>query len=285
MDIEHLVVELGGVASREQLVATLGRRTLERAVAEGRLYRVARGRYVLDTRPVAAAAVRAGGTVSHRSAALLHGWKVLTPPARPEITVPRHRTLGDRGKGAHLVWSDVGADTVTVGRVRVTTPLRTAVDCLRRFPGAEGLAVADQALRAGVTPEELVAAAEASPRTGRTRTVALAQRADTRHDNPFETALACIAAEVPGLSVEPQVQIGRARVDLADVRLRLVLEAESWAYHGGRDAFDRDVHRYTVLTRDGWTVLRFTWQQVLHQPAWVAGVLADTVARLARLAG
>jgi very-short-patch-repair endonuclease len=71
--------------------------------------------------------------------------------------------------------------------------------------------------------------------------------------------------------VATQVRIDDAagwigRVDLADLRLRLVLEADSMEYHGERSAQDRDCARYTRLTTSGWLVLRFTWEQVMHRP-------------------
>ncbi|MDQ2851033.1 MAG: endonuclease domain-containing protein, partial [Actinomycetota bacterium] len=79
---------------------------------------------------------------------------------------------------------------------------------------------------------------------------------------------------VDGLCVHPQFSIETpsqwARVDLADLALRIVIEAEGYETHGTRGGFDNDCARYTALTADGWLVLRFTWTQVMHRPTWVA---------------
>ena len=61
--------------------------------------------------------------------------------------------------------------------------------------------------------------------------------------------------------------------DLVDVRRRLVLEADSWTWHADRDAHDRDRWRYNALVLAGWTVLRFTWEQVMRRPAAVRRAL------------
>jgi very-short-patch-repair endonuclease len=70
-----------------------------------------------------------------------------------------------------------------------------------------------------------------------------------------------VAADVPGLHLVPKVTIGGEDVigtpDLVDVGHGIVVEAESWRYHGGRAEFDRDVRRYTAMARAGWIVLRF----------------------------
>jgi len=49
----------------------------------------------------------------------------------------------------------------------------------------------------------------------------------------------------------------------------LVLEADSWEFHSGRDAYARDCRRYTLLVVHGWTVLRFTWRQVMYDSDFV----------------
>ncbi len=108
--------------------------------------------------------------------------------------------------------------------------------------------------------------------------------------NPFESALRAIALGVPGLDVRCQVRIDDdrgwvGRVDLADLTLRIVIEADSMQYHGEREAMDRDVQRYTRLVCDGWLVLRFTWYQVLTRPQWVAQMLAKAVAQRASPVG
>ena len=85
--------------------------------------------------------------------------------------------------------------------------------------------------------------------------------------------------EVGGLDVVPQWPVeARGRTwhpDLVDVRRRLAIEADSWEFHTGRDEHSRDCVRYTALSVTGWTVLRFTWEQVMLSPAYVRDVLRE----------
>ena len=91
--------------------------------------------------------------------------------------------------------------------------------------------------------------------------------------------LRAIAIEA-GLSAEPQaaIRLGDDEVvhpDVVDTGRRLVLEADSWEFHTGKDAHARDCRRYTLLVVHGWTVLRFTWHQVMHDPHFVRWCLVS----------
>jgi len=131
--------------------------------------------------------------------------------------------------------------------------------------------------------QALSAGAAASPRTGRAKALRVAKAADARAANPFESALRACCHEVSGLQVEPQVLIADVhghvvgRVDLAEVTLGLVVEGESWEFHGDRKQFADDVRRYTALVRAGWTVARFMWEDVIHRPEVVVAALTDVV--------
>ena len=49
-------------------------------------------------------------------------------------------------------------------------------------------------------------------------------------------------------------------------------------HHGGPEAFRADVRRYTDFACLGWVVVRFLWEQVMHQPHLVHAALAEVVA-------
>jgi very-short-patch-repair endonuclease len=66
-------------------------------------------------------------------------------------------------------------------------------------------------------------------------------------------------------------------VDLGDPRCRVALEADSFEHHGTRRALRDDCRRYDELVRVGWTVLRFAWEHVVLDPAWVRAVVGDVV--------
>lgn len=161
---------------------------------------------------------------------------------------------------------------------QATSPLRTVLDCAARLPFDEALTIADSALRAGaICYEELLLASARQPKRHRAKCLAVAEAADGRAANPFESVLRAIALDIPGLAVEPQHWIGERRVDLADPRLGLVIEADSFEFHGERRQLKRDCERYNALTAEGWVVVRFAWEHVMFEPDYVRAVLVRAV--------
>jgi len=131
------------------------------------------------------------------------------------------------------------------------------LDCARKLPFDEALCVADSALRDGaVTASELREEAARLRGRGAKQARRVAAYADGRVANPFESVLRAIA-----------------------------IEADSWTWHRDQQTHGRDCGRHTAPAVAGWIVLRFTWEQVMHSPAYVAAVLADVVdTRTAQLA-
>ncbi|GCD90741.1 DUF559 domain-containing protein [Nocardioides sp. LS1] len=268
MDPVGALERLGGIATTERLLRLTTPARLRAAWLAGTVVRLRRGIYALPgaERAIAAAA-RFGGIVSHLSAAQLHGWEVAFPPTCPWVTVPRNREVRER-RGSLVFWADLDDE-----RRPVTTPLRTVLDCGRRLAPGPALAVADSALRhRAVDRDELEVAAAGVRGKGAAKVRWIAAHADGRAFNPFESMLRELALRA-GLDVVPQQPVGlpgrTVHPDLVDLRRRLVIEADSWEFHTGREAHDRDCRRYDELVLAGWTVLRFTWRQVMHDPDWV----------------
>ncbi len=282
MRVDQVLYRMGGVASRRALLRVVERREVDAALRRADIVRDARGRYALPIADEARrAANRLSGVVSHRSAALLHGWEVKTVPDSPDVMVraKRHLTQEQR-KGVEPHWSDLDPGEVQHG---VTTVERTLVDCLRSLPFDEALAIADSALRhRSITKARLVVlAAGLRGRAARTRRVA--RGATPLAANPFESVARAISLGVPGLDLKAQVVIrdhtGRGRADLVDRGRRLVVECESHSWHSRRGALRRDCRRYTKLVLLGWRVLRFAWEDVMFHPDYVRTCL-ETVAAL-----
>lgn len=228
-----------------------------------------------------AAAHALTGVVCLVSAAMRHGWAVKGVPERPQVAVPRNRKVpADRARAVDLRRLRLGPGDVAEG---VTTPDRTLADCLRMLPLDEALAIADSALRNGYSHARMLAVVRDARGPGATQMRRVAASATPDAANPFESALRAIAMGVPGLDVRPQVSIyheGRflGRPDLVDEDLRIVLEADSFQWHGGRAALRSDAHRYNVFVVHGWLVLRFSWEDVMFRPAYVRSVLVAAVA-------
>ena len=284
MDVVEALERLGGAGTRAEVIAASDRRSFERAVRAGLVERVARGRYALPTASTARrSAVQLSGTAVLLSAAAHWGWTTKWQPRQPQVAVGRGRRLTpEQRASAQVSWVTLPPTDVDG---RVTTPLRTVVDCAARLPFDEALAVADSALRdRRVTRADLARAVDAMPARGPRRRVArVLEHADGRAANPFESVLRAIALEVPGLDVVPQVRIDRngrwvGRVDLADLDLKIVLEADSFEFHGEGELFEKDCVRYDELVADGWLVLRFPWKRVMTKPGWVAEMIGAAVA-------
>lgn len=72
---------------------------------------------------------------------------------------------------------------------------------------------------------------------------------------------------VEGRRLHPDVLLGA----------ELVIEVDGYAVHGGRDAFQRDHDRQNLLVQAGFTVLRFTWEDVTERPALVITRIGRTL--------
>jgi hypothetical protein len=277
----EVLTRLGGVGDLDQLLRVTTRRRLRTALRTGEVIRVAKGRYALPTADVGLrVAARLSGVASHASAAAIHGWEIGTQPDRPAIIVPRNRKVEPRRRlGLDVRWRDLEPHEYDG---RVTSPHRTVIDCARDLPFPEALAVADSALRHGdVDPDELTKRALALPSTGRTEALHVVGHASPLAANPFESLLRGIAVGVPGLDLQPQVWIQergfRGRPDLVDRERRIIVEAESFEFHGKRKALKRDCERYTALVIRGWRVVRFAWEHVMFEPDYVRDCLVMLV--------
>lgn len=287
--MQEVLTRRGGTATWRELRGVVHSRAIAAAVADGSIVRTRSGRYAVATADAAlVAADGVAGVVSHTSAALHHGWSIKAPAARPHVTVRPGRRLDAKARAG--VTLHVRRLAVSEVEGRVTTPVRTVIDCCLDLPWADALAVADSSWRAGLLPREVQVAARALPPRQCRRVWKVVAAADRRAANPFESVLRSIATTVPGWSPVPQVSVttrGRAgtatfRVDLADEELRIVLEADSFEFHGDRSMLDRDCRRYDRLVVDGWLVLRFSWEMVMGQPVLVRALIADAVERRRR---
>ena len=279
----EVLTRLGGCGEVGTVLGATTRSQLRSALGRGEVVRVGRGRYALPTAHVALrAAGRLAGVASHASAAALHGWELAGQPERPWVVVPRNRNVAaHRRRGVELRWRDLDPQEV---QGQVTAPLRTVLDCARDLPFADALTVADSALRHGdVDQDSLVTLAAAVASTGRAQALRVVEAATPLAANPFESVLRAIALDVPGLDLQPQVLIEdggfRCRPDLVDRERRLVVEADSFEWHGGRSALTRDCERYNALVLRGWVVLRFAWEHVMLDPGYVRGCLVSATER------
>jgi very-short-patch-repair endonuclease len=283
VDAVDAVRGLGGRARWAELRAGVGRRALDRAVAEDRLVRVA-GVYSLpDSDRALVAARRLRGVVSHRSAAEHHGFAV--PPLPDGELVSHAVALRPKARRANLprdvrpYYCALAEDDVDGG---VLTKVATVAFCLRDLSFREALSIGDSAVRQGVPLDEIRSRVGQLRGRGAAQARARVALLDGRAANAFESCARAILIEAGIVGFEPQVTI-RYRgqfvgiVDLAHRRLRIVIECDGFETHGTLDAMTNDCTRHTNLTAAGWRTLRFTWYQVHFCPEWVLERVLDTL--------
>jgi hypothetical protein len=279
MDVATAIERSGGLATRAALIQATCRADVDRALREDSIIRVGQGRYAVPGVETAVAVAHAmNGHLALTSAALHHGWEVKKVPAVPHVIVPRKRNVPTASrKGVVLHRGDLHLDGVSGF---ATSRELTLLQCLRNLPDDEALVIADSALRHGEAPtlKRVLAQVQGA---GRSKVLRIGNAADERSANAFESVTRAICLQVPGLDVVPQLVISSphcwAQPDLVDRERRLVVECESYEWHGNRAGFLKDIRRYTLLTAEGWIVLRFTWDDVMLRPEWVREVLIRTI--------
>lgn len=290
MSLDLLVRELaarGGVAYRDQL--PVRKDALTGAVDAGLILRPRRGVYALagaDEALLLARMVR--GARSHRSAALVHGWSVVSRPPRPELVVPRGRSAripDGVDRRATIRWRLLSREEIDEA---CTCAIETVVDCLRDLPADEAVPVADSALRSGrVSVDELASALAVDHRRGSRSARTLVGSLSPFAESVLESRLRMLGESTPDVDLRSQVGIcgpgWEARVDLADPDLGIVAEADGFAWHGDRAALRRDCLRYNRLTCAGWRVLRFSFEAVFRDPDHVRQSLHDVAGQQQRI--
>lgn len=279
MTVVDLLTELGGVARRSALLKVVDRSALDRALDSGAVVRTSRGVYALaDVDESVRAAAVLGGVLSLTSAALAHGWAVKTVPDRPHVIVSRGRRVDPGQQIAHIHRGELRPDQVDDGRTSLETTLE---QCLRALPYDEALAIADSARRSGVGRGVFDDLADRVRGPGAVQVRRVCRNATDLAANPFESVLRAIAEDVDGLDLRPQVLINdgpfAVHPDLVDEKLRVVVEADSFEWHGKRSALASDCRRYNMLVIHGWLVLRFCYEDVMFHQDDVRHVLASVV--------
>jgi very-short-patch-repair endonuclease len=265
---------MGGAARREDLLAAgVTPKRLRVAYAKGRVVREWRGCYALpDAHRAVVDARILSGRISCVSALDLFGLPLMSRSTRTHVLVPRDRGFASRDtratRGALLHRADYrespGSEVVT----SVTTALDIAGHCVDPLGH---LVLIDAAVHRGLIGCADVATFRESSRS---RREFLTVHLDGRAESLLET-ITRYRLTSAGLAVESQVRIaGVGRVDLL-VEGWLVVELDGRDYHFDERAFAEDRRRDRKLAALGYTVLRFTYDDVVrHSERVLEDVLA-----------
>ncbi len=227
----------------------VGDRAIARAVSEGRLVRLRRGRFATpDAPPAVCAAVRAGGSLSCVSALQAHGAWVLAPE-RPHVRISRGVA---QGGGVEAHWSDQ-RNLTDAPLDPPETALALAAVCL---PFRSAVVTADSLANRGILPLNTIDRVLRKTASGRRVAAAL----DPRSESGLES-LARLSLRSRRIRVRSQVIIpGVGRVDLV-IGDRLVLELDGETFHHD---FDRDRARDRALILAGYLPFRVSYRQLMY---------------------
>ncbi|MDX8037288.1 hypothetical protein SK803_44445 [Lentzea sp. BCCO 10_0856] len=291
------VIEHDGLILRERALRDgVDPDQIMKALRTGRIRRVQRCVYVRrgsESAPLALAraAVLSSGVAdavaSHQTAARVHGLAV--PDGRwPEhVTVARNERRIRRRElichGRALAQGDVELRD----GVPVTSAVRSLLDMSAEVPRLNAVWAIDDAVRRGIVSPRQIAMSLSARVGGRGDGVIKLRvaEADGRAESILETAgrLALRDAGVMPPSTQYEVFDGGelvARLDAAYPECHLGMEFDGVAVHNAPRALHRDRHRQNRLLHLGWTLLRFTWWDVVHDPeGFVAAVRRGLSAR------
>lgn len=256
------------------------------AVTAGKLHRIVRGAYATrepddHLRLLALATVHPQLMFSGATAAHLYGLGPLTWPA--EGRVP-HECSRDGGELLRLRSYSVHA-TRRVRGVPVVTPVQLIVD-LAGEP-RDALATIVRRQYRGVRGNSLLARELAALTTGRADAVAFLDGIITGTASGLELrGTAAVVSALDGVEVTVQVNevVRGYRFDLVIEAARVLVESDSFAFHGGADGekssdrgFIIDRWKGNMASRWGWTLLRYSDDCVNYARDRMAAEVADVV--------
>lgn len=289
--------------SSEAAALGVSRHLIRHLLREGYLRKVFHGIFVatqvpdsVDSRAAALSLVVPPTAIAtDRTAAWLHGVPIL--PRTRTRDVPPLQIFSDAESRLRRpgVSSGIRAleayDITTVGSVRVTTPLRTALDLGRLLWRFDALAALDGFLRAGVSHLTLLAQVERfRGYRGVVQLRALAEIADARAESPAESALRLHWLESGAPTPEPQVWVydgdrPRYRLDLGLEECRFGAEYDGEQFHGpGQQAHDA-ARRAWLTDECGWTIQVFTSKDVYDPNANPGARISEGIRTARRRAG
>ena len=270
-----------GVVSRRQLrAAGVTPDAVKHRLADGRLTRLHRGVYRLGpthtafTSPMAAVlACGRTAVLSHHAAGWLHGIRP-EPRGSLDVTVTSGHPESRPGIRVHRARE---VDRVVVSGIPVTTVPRTLLDLAVEVSERElRRAIEEAQIRrkldhASLTDAVQQAGGHRGARALRAAAAATAEPQLTRSE--AERRLLELIRKAELKRPRTNARIGAYEVDFVWPAERLVVEVDGFAFHGGREAFERDRRKQADLTAAGFRVSRVTWRQLVREREAVAAKL------------
>ncbi len=301
----------GGMASRDILLARSARRqrgvfTLAQADACGIPQRTVEHRVSVGLyeamhpcvygyagaeptweRDVAAAVLSTAqpAAASHRTAAVL--WGMMSRRSEPiEIVTTRHRRPKRSGPTVHESKDLLTSDIVNLDGIPVTTAVRTIVDLGASAPPWLVERCLDSGLRRNLfTAWQVRCFIARVARPGRTGVgtirplvmdrIAWGSITESDLEDLFRAVVSHLPYPMPDLQFklfEPDGEFV-GRFDFAYPARTALIETDSERWHMDPRSFQRDREKQNRAHALGWTVYRFTWHQLVDDPASVRRII------------
>jgi len=269
-------------------------RTIERRVQSGRLLSIAPGVLALpgvtatEVTLLRAAGAAMGAIVSHESAARLHGLD-LGDIVAIAITVPIRRTNRFESIVVHQSTDLDPSQVVNIDHLDATSIDRTLCDLAALYKGKRLGDFVDQAVdRRMTTYESISDQLERLARRGKPGVSNLRNVLESRSETPILTdsvlerrlvdLLISDLLPVPSVQFRPNwLKAVSGRVDIAYPQHRVIIEADSRRWHGSPEAFQADRRRDNLAQIAGWTILRFTWEDLTERPTYVCATVRSAL--------
>lgn len=217
--------------------------------------------------------------LSHRSAAVHHGM-IDGAPSTVEVVTTRDRRSRP-GLRVRRVTDMPRHDVRSLRSIPVTNSIRTMLDLAAVLPAGRLETVLDDCIWRGfVTVPRLIGRLEGMGSRGRKGTQVLRELLRQRDDGctiPLNVLGRRFLKLIRNSGLdEPEKQMpvvsdtsSRWRLDFAYPQHKVLIEVDGGRWHSGRQQRNSDRRRDNSMNVRGWTVLRFTWEDVVHDPLYV----------------
>lgn len=234
-----------------------------------------------------------GGTLSHRSAAWLHGLPGFALAIRPEVTVPGGRIPATSSVAQlHTTTWLPSDDRIEVRSIPTLSVARTLFSLASVLDEGELRGAVDDAVRLGLATDRWLwwrlERLRARGRDGVSAFEALLQHraggAVTESWLEREYLALLVGAQVPIPVLQRRIRRRGAfvaRVDFAYDDVPLVQEVLGFTYHASERQLIADAERRNALQLAGFTVLEFLSDDLVHRPSFVVRTVLDARATLA----
>jgi very-short-patch-repair endonuclease len=284
--------QYNNITRAQMLALGFSKEAIRHRLAVGRLHVVFRGVYAdgrqHDTREAVwmAAVLRCGrGTaLSHDPAAAWWGFRELRG-TRIEVTIPAHRQVKEATIRIHRSRTLEPQDVTTRAGIPVTTVVRTLIDIAPRLTPRQRERAVNEADRLDlIDPETLRQVLAADVRRLHGANVlrdSLDRRTFAKTRSDLERAFLRLV-RAAGLPMPlTQQMVNGFEVDFYWPALGLVVECDGLRYHRTPAQQARDRLRDQAHIASGLIALRFTGEQVAHEPDHVISTLAAVARRVA----